>query len=50
MASGLSPEGAMVGYLAVGSALPQPVRFQAAGIDTGFYTRGIVLVKNVVFQ
>lgn len=49
-ASGQSPEGALVGSLALATALTQPTRFTVTGIDAGFFTWGLVQVKNVVFQ
>jgi hypothetical protein len=49
-ASGLSPEGALVGYLAFAVTIPQPTRFQANGVDVGFFNWGMVQAKNVVFQ
>ena len=49
-ASGLSPEGARVGYLSIGTVLSQPVRFQASGVDAGFINWAQTISKNVVYQ
>lgn len=48
--SGLSPEGAMVGFLSIGTVLSQPVRFQASGVDAGFINWAQTISKNVVYQ
>ena len=39
-----------IGYLAVGTALSSPARFQASGLDVGFFNWGTLQVKNVVYQ
>lgn len=39
-----------IGYLAVGTALTSPARFQASGVDAGFFNWGTLQVKNVVYQ
>jgi hypothetical protein len=39
-----------VGLLSLGTTLPQQSRFQASGIDVGFFTWGALQVKNVNFQ
>ncbi len=41
---------APVGFLAVAAALPAPVRFQAPGIDVGYFSWSAVQIKNVNFQ
>lgn len=50
-ASGIDPSvGAPVESLSLGTTLPQPSRFQATGIDVGFFTWAALQVKNVIFQ
>ena len=50
-ASGLDPvSGFFVGFLVVGPALPQPVRFEASGIDVGFFNWAGLEARNTVFQ
>jgi uncharacterized protein (TIGR03437 family) len=49
-ASGLSSEGARVGYLSIATVLSQPVRFQASGVDAGFINWAQSISKNVVYQ
>jgi hypothetical protein len=50
-ASGVDPaSGIAVGFLAVGPTLPQPVRFQASGIDVGFFNWAGIEARNTVFQ
>lgn len=50
-ASGVDPSvGTAVGFLTMGSVLPQPVRFQATGVDVGFFTWGALQEKNVKYQ
>jgi len=39
-----------VGFLAVGAGLPAPVRFQAPGIDIGYFNWFVAQLKNVNFQ
>ena len=48
-ASGLSAEGARVGFLGLGAAT-LPVRFQATGVDAGFISFSSVQTRNAVFQ
>lgn len=49
--SGVDPAtGAPVGFLLFGAPLPQPVRFEASGIDIGYFNWATLEVKNVVFQ
>jgi hypothetical protein len=50
-ASGLDPvAGVPVGFLTLATTLAQQTRFQAAGIDVGFFTWAGLESKNVVFQ
>ena len=50
-ASGLATDiPAPVAFLAVGATLPAPTRFQAPGIDIGYFNWAAVQVKNVNFQ
>ena len=50
-ASAIDPAvGAPVGFLLLATTLPQPVRFQATGIDIGFFNWAGLGGKNVVFQ
>ncbi len=39
-----------VGFLLFATALPQPARFKASGIDIGYFNWATLEVKNVVFQ
>lgn len=39
-----------MGFLSVGTALPSPARFQASGVDAGFFNWGTLQVKNIVYQ
>jgi hypothetical protein len=41
---------AAMAFLAVGTTLSSPARFQASGVDAGFFNWGELQVKNVVFQ
>jgi len=50
-ASGLGTDiPAPVAFLAVASTLPAPARFQAAGIDIGYFNWALLQMKNVNFQ
>jgi hypothetical protein len=51
-ASGNDPSigGVAVGILSLATTLPQPTRFQATGIDVGFFNWGALQTKNVIFQ
>ncbi len=49
-ASGPSQEGVPVGFLSLAATLPQPSRFQATGIDVGFFNWVALQIKNVTFQ
>jgi hypothetical protein len=51
-ASGNDPAtgGTPVGFLIVGTTLPQPARFQATGIDVGFFNWAALQIKNVKYQ
>jgi len=42
--------GTPVGFLMLANTLAQPVRFQATGIDVGFFNWAALQVKNVNFQ
>jgi uncharacterized protein (TIGR03437 family) len=49
--SGVDPvAGVAVGFLLLGTTLPQPARFEASGIDIGYFNWATLEVKNVVFQ
>ncbi|HYL78925.1 MAG TPA: hypothetical protein VEU96_32340 [Bryobacteraceae bacterium] len=41
---------AAIGFLGVGAALSSPARFQARGVDAGYFSWGELQVKNVAFQ
>jgi uncharacterized protein (TIGR03437 family) len=41
---------AKVGFLTVATARPAPTRFQATGVDVGFFNWGQLQVKSVVYQ
>lgn len=51
-ASGNDPAtaGTPVGFLVVANTLPQPARFQATGIDVGFFNWAALQIKNVKYQ
>lgn len=50
-ASGIDPSvGVAVGILSLGTTLPQPSRFQAPGIDVGFFNWAALQTKNVNYQ
>ncbi len=51
-ASGADPAtgGTPVGFLMVATTLSQPARFQATGIDVGFFNWAALQVKNVKYQ
>jgi hypothetical protein len=50
-ASGIEPSvGVAVGGLSLATTLPQASRFQATGIDLGFFNWGALQTKNVNFQ
>lgn len=50
-ASGVDPAtGVPVGFLLIGTALTQPARFEASGIDVGYFNWATLDVRNVVFQ
>ncbi|HYM11761.1 MAG TPA: hypothetical protein VEU62_13580 [Bryobacterales bacterium] len=49
--SGTDPTvGVPVGILSLATTLSQPARFQATGIDVGFFNWGALQTKNVIFQ
>jgi len=50
--SGADPAtgGTPVGFLIVANTLPQPARFQATGVDVGFFNWVALQVKNVTYQ
>lgn len=41
---------AAMGFLGVGTTLSTPARFQARGVDVGYFSWGALQVKNVAFQ
>lgn len=45
-----SSVGAKVGFLTVATALAAPTRFQATGVDIGFFNWGDLQIKSVVYQ
>src|SRR6202030_874864 len=51
-ASGNDPAtgGTPVGFLIVATTLSQPARFQATGVDVGFFNWAALQVKNVNYQ
>jgi len=45
-----SSEGVPIGFVMLGSTAAETNRFQAPGLDVGFFTYGLLYVKNVVYQ
>ena len=45
-----SSVGAKVGFLSLATTLPAPTRFQATGVDAGFFNWGELQVKSVVYR
>jgi hypothetical protein len=45
-----SSVGAKVGFLTLATTLPAPTRFQATGVDAGFFNWGELQVKSVVYR
>ena len=41
---------AAMGFLGVGTTLSGPARFQASGVDAGYFNWGLLQVKNVAYQ